>query len=98
MTGVKKNTLLGWLAKPELVACWLPIVSEIKASDILDSLPPEFRDIFQDVVDGNSGVSVKKFGKKVKKQKATQLQLTFTGWQVSYSPTCTWILFLTFNY
>jgi len=98
LTGVKKNTLLGWLAKPELVACWLPIVSEIKASDILDSLPPEFRDIFQDVVDGNSGVSVKKFGKKVKKQKATQLQLTFTGRQVSYSPTCTWILFLTFNY
>jgi len=44
LTGVKKNTLLGWLAKPELVACWLPIVSEIKASDILDSLPPEFRE------------------------------------------------------
>jgi len=82
----KKNTLLGWLVKPELVACWLPIVSEIKASVILGSLPPDFREIFVDVVDGNPGVCVKKFEKKVKKQNGMQLQITFTGKQVSYSP------------
>ncbi len=78
--------MLGWLVKPELVACWLPIVSEIKASDILGSLPSDFREIFVDVVDGNSGVCVKKFEKKVKKQNGMQLQITFTGKQVSYSP------------
>jgi len=83
VTGVKRNTLLGWLVKPELVACWLPIVSEIKASDILGSLPPDFRENFVDVVDGNSGVCVKKFEKKVKKQNGMQLQITFTGKQVS---------------
>jgi len=83
VTGVKRNTLLGWLVKPELVACWLPIVSEIKASVILGSLPPDFREIFVDVVDGNPGVCVKKFEKKVKKQNGMQLQITFTGKQVS---------------
>jgi hypothetical protein len=63
-TVVKNNTLLGWLVKPELVVCWLPMVSEIKASDILGSLPPDFRENFVDVVDGNSGVCVKSLRKR----------------------------------
>ncbi len=71
VTGVKENTLLGWLVKPELVACWLPIVAAIKASDILGALSREDREIFEKVVDGNSGVCLKKFTSKVKKKRYT---------------------------
>jgi len=82
VTGVKENTLLGWLVKPELVACWLTIVAAIKASDILGALSREYREIFENVVDGNSGVCLKKFTSKVKKNKGTQLRITFTGKEV----------------
>jgi hypothetical protein len=84
VTGVKVNTLLGWLVKRELVACWLPIVAAIKASDILGAQSREYREIFENVVEGNSGVCLKKFASKVKKNnRGTQLWITFIGKEVS---------------
>jgi hypothetical protein len=48
LTEVKKNTLIGWLSKPNLISCWLPIVATVKASAIVGALPGEYKDIFID--------------------------------------------------
>lgn len=88
LTGVKKNTLIGWLSKPNLISCWLPIVASYKASDIVGALPGEYKEIFQDIVNGNSQVSLTTFAQKAKKAKGTQLKISFTGIDVSSSIHC----------
>jgi len=85
LTGVKKNTLIGWLLKPNLISCWLPTVATIKASDIVSALPGEYKDIFMDIVDGTSQVCLKKKANIAKKAKGTQIKITFTGMEVSSS-------------
>jgi len=72
LTGVKKNTLIGWLLKPNLISCWLPAVATIKASDIVSALP------------GLSSL-FKKNANIAKKAKGTQIKITFTGMEVSSS-------------
>jgi len=42
LTGVKINTLKGWLTKPIMVSCWLPKVSSLKARNVLSPMPPMY--------------------------------------------------------
>ncbi len=81
LTGVKENTLIGWLSKPEMVSCWLPVVESLKASDVLGAMPPMYRDCFQDI-DKDSTVSLTAFKKKANRFKG-QLQINFNGKAVS---------------
>jgi len=80
-TRVKINTLKGWLTKPIMVSCWLPVVSSFRACNVLSAMPPMYRDCFQEV-DEDSTVSVKKFKRKANRFKG-QMQINFTGNQVS---------------
>jgi hypothetical protein len=67
-TRVKINTLKGWLTKPIMVSCWLPVVSSFRACNVLSAMPPMYRDCFQEV-DEDSTVSVKKFKRRANRFK-----------------------------
>ena len=86
LTGVKSNTLLGWLSKPEMVSCWYHVVASIRACDVLAAMPKPFREIFADI-DENSTVPIKRFERKAKRNQG-QLKIVFTGIEVSQCFVC----------
>jgi len=83
LTGVKGNTLLGWVRKSEMMQCWVPIVSALTANEVLRVLKPEFQECFQDI-QGESTVCVNRYKNKIKKSDGCQLNIVFTGNNVSF--------------
>jgi len=80
LTGVKGNTLLGWLLKPKMMECWINIVASMKASDTLKSLPSNLQDCFNEV-DGSSVVCLRHYRNRIKP--GNQPKIIFTGIDVS---------------
>jgi hypothetical protein len=78
LTRVKRNTLIGWLSKPPFVSCWLPMVANITANDLLSALPPTFQECFS-VINSNSTVKLERYHRIARKNKGTQLKIAFTG-------------------
>jgi hypothetical protein len=98
LTGVKANTLLGWITKPSLIECWIKIVTSLKARDTLKSLPSDLQDCFNDI-DGNSTVCLHHYNNRIKP--GNQPKILFTGLDVSLffiaSISCLHYLFFTKN-
>jgi hypothetical protein len=68
LTGVKANTLLGWLSKPSFVSCWLPVVGSIKAEELLSVLLPSFKECFN-FIDTNTTIRLDRFQRIARKKK-----------------------------
>jgi hypothetical protein len=80
LTGVKANTLLGWIIKPRLIEYWVKIVSSLNANDTLKSLPSDVQDCFSNV-DENSVVCLHHYNNWIKP--GNQPKIGFTGLDVS---------------
>lgn len=78
LTGVKANTLLGWISKPSFVSCWLPLVGSIKAEELLSVLPPSFKECFN-FIDTNTTIRLDRFQWIARKKTGTQLKIAFAG-------------------
>ena len=81
LTGVKANTLLGWVRKSKMIECWISIVAAIRANEVLRVLPPRIQECFEDIK-GESAVCVRRYKTKIKK--GSQLKIVFTGINVSF--------------
>jgi hypothetical protein len=82
LTGVNNNIFVGWLSKPSLLSCWLPLVASIKPTDLLNVFPSKFQECFN-IIDNTSQVSLKQYHQIASKAKGTQSKILFTGKEVS---------------
>jgi len=80
-TGVKENTLLGWLYQKKFINGWLELVEAMNAGTALRALPVHVQDLFPHV-DPESTVCVKRFRNRILGA-ANQRKIYFKGGKVS---------------
>lgn len=88
LVGVNQNTLSGWLTKPSLISCWLPIVSSFNVHDVLNVLPEKYQNTFVDI-DGSTILDLQKYERLARKDEGVQLKISFARKNVSvFSLSC----------